>query len=328
MSIMDILYTQAIPVVLVLVMVGLGLGLTVADFKRIFKFPKPVAIGVVSQFIGLPLLAFALGYIFSPAAGLAVGLVILASAPSGVTSNAYSFAAKGDLALSVTLTAIASVVTVFTIPLLTYLALSAFMQQGATVPEIPYLNMMQRLVLMTIVPIIVGMSVRAFRPNFAEWLVERLRPITVGVLILVIVSAAVSSYEVLLEQALSALLLVTLLNLVSMALGYGAARLFHLPVPQRVTLTFEVGVQNLALVLVITLTVLQQPPLAVATLLYAVVMPITAMAFVWLGRRLIAAAANTSDTEAQMISGKNGLQTEEQLGIEYGNDGEREQPSG
>lgn len=320
MSIMDFLNTQAVPLILVLVMVGLGLGLTMADFKRIFKFPKPVAIGVVSQFIGLPLLAFALGYIFSPAASLAVGLVILASAPSGVTSNAYSFAAKGDLAISVTLTAIASVVTVFTIPLLTFLALLTFMEKGAAVPELPYLSMMQRLVLMTIVPIIVGMSIRAFWPKFAERLVERLRPITVAVLILVILSAAVSSYEVLLEQALSALLLVTLLNLLSMALGYGAARLFNLPMSQRVTLTFEVGVQNLALVLVITLTVLQQPPLAVATLLYAVVMPVTAMAFVWLGRRLIAGDVVSFDTNSETISEKSALHGDANLGVDYGNE--------
>ncbi len=129
---MEILYSIVIPSVLLSVMVGLGLTLTVADFKRVIAMPKAVVIGLTSQIILLPLLAFVLAFFLAPTPELAVGAIILAACPGGVTSNAYVFAARADLALSVTLTAVASFVTVFTIPLLTSLALRFFSQQGET----------------------------------------------------------------------------------------------------------------------------------------------------------------------------------------------------
>ena len=119
--------STVIPWMLRLVMLGLGLSLSVADFKRVVIFPKAAAVGLVAQLVGLPLTAFALALIFGPVPTVAVGLVILAICPSGVTSNAYTFASRGDVPLCVTLSAVTSVITVFTIPFLTFLALQVFM---------------------------------------------------------------------------------------------------------------------------------------------------------------------------------------------------------
>jgi bile acid:Na+ symporter, BASS family len=142
---------QVIPWMLRLVMLGLGLSLTVGDFKRVFRFPKAAAVGLTAQLVGLPLAAFALAFLFAPAPSVAVGLVILAICPSGITSNAYTFAARGDVPLCVTLSALTSVITVFTIPLLTFQALQIFVAQG-TRPDLPVLGMLQTLMLLTLVP--------------------------------------------------------------------------------------------------------------------------------------------------------------------------------
>lgn len=289
MQIMEFLNTQIVPAVLVLVMLGLGLSLTAADFRRVVAFPLAAGVGLSAQMVGLPLVAFALAYLLAPTPAIAVGAIIVAACPSGVTSNAYSFAARADVALSVTLSAVTSVITVLTIPLLTYLALQLFFEEG-DVPALPVGQMLWTLVRVTMLPVLVGMAVRGLAPRLATRAVEPLRRVTLVLVIFVLLAAALSSYNVILENFASAGLLVVAMNVLTMALGYGLGRLFRLPTAQVVTITFEVGVQNLALALLMTLTLFGNPDLAIAALLYAVVMPATALAFVSIGRRLIEAA--------------------------------------
>jgi len=289
MEIMQFLNTRVVPLALIVVMAGLGLSLTPADFKRVIVFPKAAAVGLAAQLIGLPLTAFALGYLLAPSPAIAVGAVILAACPSGVTSNAYSFAARADVALCVTLSAVTSIITVFTIPFLTYFALQMFYEQGQ-VPALPVGQMLGTLVTVTIVPVAAGMIVRAVAPGLAGRALEPLRRIVLVLLIVVLSAAAASSYAVIRANLASAGLLVVAMNLFTMAMGYGAARLARLPAAQAVTITYEVGIQNLALALLITLTILRSPDLAVAALLYAVVMPATALAFLPVARRIMAQA--------------------------------------
>ena len=132
---------EVVPWVLRLVMVGLGLSLTLADFRRVIVFPKAAAIGLIGQLVGMPLTAFVLALIFNPPPFIAVGLVILAACPSGITSNAYSFAARADVPLCVTLSAVTSVITVFSIPFLINLALRVFGDEGqlGALPVLPML---------------------------------------------------------------------------------------------------------------------------------------------------------------------------------------------
>ncbi len=296
MELLDALGAQAefinarvIPWVLRLVMVGLGLSLTLADFKRVIVFPKAAAIGLVAQLVGLPLAAFLLALVFGAPAAIAVGLVILAACPSGVTSNAYTFAARADVPLCVTLSAVTSVVTVFTIPLLIDLALRTFMDTSE-IARLPPGNMLLNLASFTLLPLAIGMTVRRFYTRFAERAVEPIRQAVLYLMIGVLILGVLSSYREILENWATAGALVITMNLATMALGYGLGKLFRLPLTQVVTITFEVGVQNLSLALAIAFTILERPDLAVAALIYAAVMPATALAFVSIAKRMLSAA--------------------------------------
>lgn len=279
---------EVIPWVLRLVMAGLGLSLTLADFKRVVVFPKAATIGLIAQLAGQPLTAFALAVLFDVPPFIAVGLVIVAACPSGVTSNAYSFAARADVPLCVTLSAITSVVTVFTIPFLINLALQTFGDEGQ-LGALPVLPMLIGLMSFTLAPLAIGMFVRARFASFATRAVEPIRQAVLYLMAVVLILGIVSSYQQLIDNVATAGAVAVALNLLTMGLGYGVARLFGLPIAQVVTITFEVGIQNLALSFAITFNMLKRPDLAVAGLLYAVIMPATALAFVSIGRRLIRA---------------------------------------
>lgn len=277
---------EVIPWVLRLVMVGLGLSLTVADFRRVIVFPKAATIGLLAQLVGLPLAAFVLSMLFAAPPAIAVGLVILAACPSGVTANAYSFAARADVPLCVTLSAITSVVTVFTIPLLIDLALDLFNDEGQ-IATVSATTMLLSLITMTLLPLALGMLVRAIVPQLAERAVEPIRKSVLYLMVVVLLLGVVSSSEQIRDYWASAGALVIAMNLLTMGLGYGLAKAFGLPMPQVVTITFEVGVQNLALAIAIAFNILQRPDLAIAALIYAAVMPATALAFVSVARRRI-----------------------------------------
>jgi BASS family bile acid:Na+ symporter len=277
---------EVIPWVLRLVMIGLGLSLTLADFKRVVVFPKAAAIGLIAQLVGLPLTAFVLAWVFSAPPAIAVGLVILAACPSGVTANAYTFAARADVPLCVTLSAITSVVTVFSIPFLIQLAMQLFFdeQQAVTMSAT---GMLLNLMTFTLLPLTIGMLLRHFFPAPAERAVEPIRRSILYLMIIVLLLGVISSYQDILEHFATAGLLVVAMNVITMGLGYGIARGFRLPLTQVITITFEVGVQNLALSFAITFNILQRPDLAIAGLLYAAVMPATALGFVSIARRLL-----------------------------------------
>ena len=284
---------EVIPWVLRLVMVGLGLSLTVADFKRVVIFPKAASIGLVTELVGTPLMAFVVALIFQPPPVIAIGLVILAACPSGVTSNAYTFAAKADVPLCVTLSAITSVVTVFSIPFLINLALQTFGDEGQ-LGALPILPMLIGLISYTLVPLVLGMIVRARFEALGKRAEEPIRKGVLYLMAVVLLLGVISSYRQLIDHAATAGLLVATMNLGSMSLGYGIARLFRLPVRQAVTMVFEVGVQNLALSFAINFNMLNRPDFAVTGLVYAAIMPATALAFVAIGRRLIEADERTA----------------------------------
>jgi BASS family bile acid:Na+ symporter len=267
-------------------MAGMGLTLTLADFKRVVVVPKAAAVGVVAQIVGVPLTAYLLVLLFEPAPAIAIGLMILAACPSGVTSNAYSFASRADVPLCVTLSAVTSVITVFTIPYLINFSLRAFADPGQMAP-LPVLNMLRDLVGFTIVPLALGMFVRARLAAWAKRAEEPLRKAVLWLMAAVLLLGVVSSYQQIIDYFAIAGLLVIAVNVLTMLLGYGLARVSGLPMTQVVTITFEVGIQNLALALAITFRMLNRPDLAVAALLYAVVMPATALMFVSVARRWI-----------------------------------------
>ena len=277
---------EVVPWVLRLVMMGLGLSLTLADLGRVFVFPKAASIGLVAQLIGLPLTAFVLALMFNAPPAIAVGLVILAACPSGVTSNAYTFAARADVPLCVTLSAITSVVTVFTIPFVIAFALQLFYEEQQVIAVSP-MGMLLNLMTITLLPLTLGMVLRHYFPAQAMRAVEPIRKMILYLMVVVLLLGVISSYRELLEYFATAGLLVVVMNLTTMGFGYGLAKGFGLPLTQVITITFEVGVQNLALAFAITFNILQRPDLAVAALIYAAVMPATALGFVSVARYLL-----------------------------------------
>ena len=282
--------SEIVPWVLRLVMVGLGLSLSLPDFRRVIVFPKAATVGLLAQLVGLPLTAFALAIAFDAPPAIAIGLVILAACPSGVTANAYTFAARADVPLCVTLSALTSVITVFTIPFLIELALNVFAEPGQTV-AISASNMLLNLMTFTLIPLALGMLFRQLFPQIAERAVEPIRKVVLWLMIVVLLLGVVASVEEILANFATAGLLVIVMNVLTMGLGFGLARLLGLPIEQVVTITFEVGVQNLALALAIAFSILAVPEFAISALIYAAIMPATALAFVSIGRRMIADAS-------------------------------------
>ncbi|MBI3049885.1 MAG: bile acid:sodium symporter family protein [Acidobacteria bacterium] len=291
---------EIVPWVLRVVMIGLGLSLTVADFKRVVVFPKAATIGLAGQLVGMPLTAFLLALLFNPPPFIAVGLVIVAACPSGITSNAYSFAARADVPLCVTLSAVTSVVTVFTIPYLINLALQTFGDQGQ-LGALPVLPMLLGLASYTLLPLVIGMVVRARAPELAKRAEEPLRKGVLYLMAVVLILGVISSYRQLIDHVATAGALVIAMNLLTMGMGYGLAKMFRLSTRQAVTITFEVGVQNLALSFAINFNMLQRPDLAITGLIYAAVMPATALGFVSMGRRLIAAEQQTPQAVSEPV---------------------------
>lgn len=302
MDLIDLFYTQVIPVGLWAVMLGMGLSLTPGDIKNVFVMPKAIAVGLVGQLVLLPLLAFVLANLLAPTPAIAVGALILAACPGGVTSNAYSFAARADVALSVSLTAVSSFVTVFTVPLVTYAALRYFVEAENAV-QLPVLQMMYTLAKLTVVPVVIGMIVRQIWSDKARRLIETLRTATFMFLLVLIVAGTIVAFDVLRQYFLQTAAVAVSLNVLSMAMGFGLGRLFKLDVPQSVSITFEVGVQNISLASLVMLSLLGNEEFFVVTLVYAAIMKLTALTFMYFGRRWLArdlAAGHARDELAEV----------------------------
>jgi BASS family bile acid:Na+ symporter len=277
--------TIIIPFGLFLVMMGLGLTLSIDDILRVIVMPKAVLIGLAGQLLLLPLVAFGLAFLMNPAPVIAIGLILLAACPGGITSNAYVFASRGDIALSVTLTTVASLFTVFTMPLLAWLALTTFADSSEIV-SVPVGNMMRSLAQLTILPIAIGMTIRKFKPAFADRMVEPVRKMAIAILIMVIITNTYFSIDTLKQYIVQAGIAAFVLNITCMSLGYGLSRLAKLNVDQTISITYEVGIQNLSLALVLANTLLGVPDYAAVTLIYGFFMKFTALSFMAYAKRL------------------------------------------
>lgn len=287
MSFLESFYTQFVPVFLFTVMMAMGLALTVSDLKAVIARPKALLAGLSAQLLLMPLLAIGLGLLYGSPPVIAAGAIILAACPGGVTSNAYVFSARADIALSIGLTAVASMITVFSIPFLTLFALDLHLGQ-AVMPALSAQQMVWTLAQFTIVPVALGMLLRAWQPEFAKKALEPLRVIALLSLIMIAVIGTISAWDTIIENIWTAGALMATINIVAMSLGYGIGKLLKLPFRKLATITFEVGVQNLSMAFFVCLTFLKSPQLAIATFVYALVMKITALSLVWYVRQRLA----------------------------------------
>ncbi len=267
----DFLKTIFLPLALMIIMFGMGLSLTVADFKRVVMAPKAKLIGLFNQLLLLPIIAFGLVFVFRLSAELAVGLMLIAACPGGPTSNMIAHLSKGDTALSVTLTAVASVVTVFTIPLIVGTSMGLFMAGGETAIHLPFWRTVFQLMLVTIIPISIGMLVRVKKPAFSTRMGKPVNVISIVFLALVIL-AAVLQEEDLAGQFADAGWAVLALNVVTMSLGFAMAAVWGLPLRQRISISVESGIQNGTLALAIALGILGSARIAVPAVVYSLLM--------------------------------------------------------
>jgi BASS family bile acid:Na+ symporter len=279
-----------LPLALAIVMLGMGLSLLPEDFQRITRYPKAVAIGTLCQIGLLPLLGALITLLVPMQPEIAVGLIVLAVCPGGPSSNLITYLAKGDVALSVTLTAASSLITVFTIPLLTNLALQHFLgtQAGIALPIGPT---MLQIFLITLLPTALGMAIRQQFPEAARRLEKQMSRLATALLALIISLLLIREGSKLPGFLMQVGVAVLLLNLLAMLGGFWAGRLFRLPLAQQICIAIEVGIQNGTLAIAITAGLLQNPVMSIPAAVYSLLMYLTGCGAILYGRKTAALAA-------------------------------------
>lgn len=289
------LVTVLLPAALALIMLGLGLSLTVADFRRVAQYPVPVAVALVCQIVVLPAVCLGLVLLFDLPAVLAVGMMLLAASPGGTTANLYSHLFGGDVALNITLTAVNSVLAVFTMPIVTNLSL-AYFADGDTALGLRFDKMLQ-VFAVVLVPVAVGMLVRARFTEFAERMAKPVKVLSAVILLLVIAGAVAKEAEFLRSYLADVGLITFVFSVLSLAVGYGAARLARADHGQAVASCMEIGLHNstLAITFAVSPALLNSSEMAVPAAVYGVLMFFTAGAAGF----LLSRRARTGSTEAE-----------------------------
>ncbi|WP_232675980.1 bile acid:sodium symporter family protein [Nocardioides sp. R-C-SC26] len=260
-----------LPAALAIIMFGLGLSLTVADFARIGREPRPVAIALAAQLLILPALCFALVSMADVDPLLAVGMMLLAASPGGTTANLFSHLFRGDVALNITLTAVNSVIAVITLPVVVNLAVHYFDPEGADEIGLQFAKTVQVFAIV-LIPVAIGMFVRRARPGFAHAADKPVRIASALVLALVIVGAMLAERENLGDYLADIGLIACLFCAISLAIGYVLPRAFGVNGPQSLSSAFEVGIHNSTLAIAVAVSVLDNETLAVPAAVYGVVM--------------------------------------------------------
>jgi BASS family bile acid:Na+ symporter len=269
---------------LIIVMLGMGLSLEVADFKRIIQFPKAVFVGLMNQLILLPLIGLGVVLVFPMDPEIAIGVMILAACPGGPTSNLISFMAKADLALSVSLTALSSVIAILTIPFIVNFALTYFLEEGKII-ELNVLETILQIFVIVVIPIIIGMFIRKYKPVFAVKMSRPVKILSALVLALIIAGIVIKERAHMTDYFQQAGLATLVLNAATMAVGYLTAMLFKLKSPQAFSIAIESGIQNGTLAITIAVVLLHNTSFAIAPAVYSLIMFLTGGIIIYLSRR-------------------------------------------
>lgn len=272
---------NAIPFALAVIMFGMGLKLRITDFTRVFSFPKAAGIGLGCQIFLLPALALVLVSLIPLRPEFAIGVMLIALSPGGAVSNLFSLLARGDIALSVTMTAVSSSLSVLTVPLLLNLALLLLMGEGMRI-HLPIGPTMAHIAWITVIPVSLGMAVRARSAHFASTMDRPVRLLSYTFLSFAIVLILLRERGNLGELLVSAGPAAMLLNLLAMGLGYGLASAVRLNQQQRHTLTIEVGIQNaiLATAIAVSPSMLGNTTIAMVPTIYGFTMVVIAFAYI------------------------------------------------
>ena len=279
--IVTVLTKVLLPLSLAIIMFGMGMTLVPKDFTRITKYPKAAFIGIVNQLILLPIIGFSLAVAFDLDSTMAIGLMILAAAPGGPTSNLITQICRGNIALSVTLTAIVSFATILTIPLILSYALDYFGGDSSIVKELPVLDIILQVLVIIIIPISVGMFIRRSKPAFATRMESPMRNASTVIFVLIFAAIVIAKWDFLGNAMKEVGLVTLLLNIATMGLGFITARLFKLNLKDSITITVESGIQNGTLAIVIATTVLENLDMAIPIVAYSIWMFVTGSILMW-----------------------------------------------
>ena len=275
--------TKIAPIALALIMLGLGLGLTIRDFLRVINNPKDFTVGILCQLILLPIIAYILVLILRLPVEIAVGLMIIAAAPGGVTSNVLTKFANGDVALSISLTAIVSLISIISVP---FIVISSANLLGVTdiSSEITMTGIALKMALVVTVPVILGMIIRGFAENFISSNINTINRIT-GILFIIVFAAIwIEERQNIFNYLAQAGLAVLILNVVMMILAFYIAKFFATGISQRKCISLECGLQNGTLAVFVATQIFNDVAYMVPTAAYALIMYITGFIFIYILR--------------------------------------------
>ena len=272
----SVLATIVLPAALAVIMLSLGLSLTVADFKRVFVEPRGVAVGLVNLVLISPLLAFAIAELFSLDPALAVGLVLLGASPGGTMANLLTHLARGDTALSITMTATSSLAAVITMPLFLSLSTDYFGATGLD-DEVGMLGVVARVLLITVIPLALGMYLRVSDPKRVAEVYDTVRKVALGVFFVVVVGVVAAENDLVFDNIGALAPAVITLNVVAMLLSFTIARLVRLDDRQATAIAIELGVHNSTLAIAVGASI--ATVLTIPAAVYASFMFITAGIF-------------------------------------------------
>ena len=280
----DIVSGVLLPLILAFIMFSLGLGLTPLDFQRILKQPRALLVGALCHFILLPLVCYGMLSAFGMTGAFAVGFMILAACPTGTTSNLLTYLARGDVALALSFTAVASVLTIFTLPLIVTWSLGHFLGAQRAV-DVPVGTMMGQVFLVLGLPVTLGMVVRQLQPTRALRWEPLATRVATGLFIVIVLVAVIKNWHLVQANIVSLAPFAVTLNITMLACGFGVAWLARLSPRQSVTLGIETAMQNAALALVIASSVLKDDTMAIPGALYGVLMYAGGLLFAFAMRR-------------------------------------------
>tara|TARA_B100000927_G_scaffold68895_1_gene54546 strand:+ start:7 stop:852 length:846 start_codon:yes stop_codon:yes gene_type:complete len=275
--------TKIAPIVLALIMLGLGLGLSIKDFTRILKTPKDFFVGFFSQLIILPIVALGVALVLNLSPPLAVGLMIIAAAPGGVTSNVLTKFADGDVALSISLTAVTSLVSIISVP---FIVINSANFLGVTISqEISMVGIAVKMALVVSVPVIIGMIIRAFAENFILSKINIINKLTGWLFVVVFAAIWIEEKDNIFNYLAQAGLAVLILNVLMMSLAYFIAKKFVTGMAQQKCIAIECGLQNGTLAVFVATLIFDDIIYVIPTGAYALIMYITGFIFIYFLRK-------------------------------------------
>ena len=277
--------TKIAPLSLALIMLGLGMSLTIKDFSRVVKFPKDFLVGLICQMLVLPIIAFALIKLLNIPLELALGVMIIAASPGGVTSNILTKFADGDVALSITLTAIISLISIISVPFIILISID-LLNINYIAKEFSMIGISLKMFFVVTVPVLLGMIIR----NYAEKLVINnvllIQRISIALFALVFIAIYIEEWDKIINFIMQAGLIALVLNIVMMIVGFYVAKFFTSGVAQQRCISLECGLQNGTLAVFVSTQLFDEMVYIVPTAAYALVMMITSLFFVYIVKKI------------------------------------------